>query len=343
MAESKNYNNFKKLPLPIIVTDINGKVISKNLIAKEYLNLRMGCSLYKYANDEDVRLVKYMAEKNRPAVMTLSGGDFACCALVIPDRSNEDLNLILTAIPYAPEFYGKPFALDEKEEFFKAFDSKIKLLTEALEGNLPGFSDKEINGYKYRAIKLKRLEKRLYERLSSPLDAMRETERPIFNTVELCSFLSRMCDSFNKLSGIVGFRLIYIPLKSYCPISLNSTYLAKMFVYISAYCVKYLDASGMNVYVEEQGELVKVIFESNTKETTQTTDSFDLTYISYCANALGAKTVCNESQRGNSTLELHFTRTATGTTVLSYQNMMFDVTEKFITKTISEAVEFFAE
>ena len=237
VAETVNFDELAHLPLPTLVTDADGKLIYKNELASKYFNVRRGCSIYKFCDKETAEQQMILANAGVPSVITIRQSDNASCCLVIPKGNN----LILTVIPYAFEFFGRealPVKSDNEilKNYFNQLEERISYVIDFLDGKAELITENANRRLKNNALKLMRLEKRIRTRLVENTDiAIRAINYSANKSVELCSFVSKITQMINSLSDVVGFRLIYIPRKDYSICNLNSTALAKLFIYISIF------------------------------------------------------------------------------------------------------------
>ncbi len=353
MSNSKEYSSkfksFDKIPMPIFITDTLGKVLYKNELARKNYSFRVGNNIFKFADDNDTDLVKSFICSEIPSTVVLKSDNWACCCLVIPKIFDDgERYCIYSSIPYSYDFFESACVVDKNSkviaDYFDEFENHISIILSSLENKIENIPEETLRILKYNAVKLMRFEKRLRANIfpkSGEYLRMLSANSGQQKSVDLCTFSNHMCKILNSMSNIVGFGLTYVPKNSYCLSRAVPAELAKIFVYIAMFCLKFSYSNDTIVFVTSNQNGGCITFESKlVTEYSVDFKSFDFAYISACAKNLGYKMEFIESQSDRLSIKLHVNYEISGVeNILSAVNTIFDVTEEYIKRSCLEAFE----
>lgn len=335
----------EKLPFPIFITDVNGKIIYKNKLCEKVFTIRKGRNILQFSDDKAEDAINTAVRSESCAIIPLQNSEFYGLVLVLPYKicDNETV-LVCSLAPYSYDFLDVHSEilsdLAELYEYKHCFENQVNTIKKALiNKNFAGLEE-AYSVLKITLMKLKRLKERLKNK-ASEMAVYTATNPGVYadKSINLCSFLPSFVNSFNALSGIVGFGVTYMPGEAYSICRANSSRLSALLVYVLAYCLKFAPCAQVSVSVSNINAGSRISFVPRTDfKVSDELLTLDFEYLSTMAAAYGINLEFGNTSDGRRCINMDIARKTGSAVYVSAADDFFDVPSAFILKTLMQAL-----
>ncbi len=345
-ANIPEFEGLRKLPLAVLVTDKDGKVIYKNELAAKYFNIRKRRSILQIADETAKEIITKAFENGTNAIVPLRSSDIYGLSLVIPRKGeNGEMQCIFSLVPYSYEFMEYQSEIIGKSSSFgehlEDFERQINIINDALEKGEYDFSEAACSMMKINIMKLRRFETRLQARVAEDASrAFRTIDIAYDKSIELCTFVSSFINIFNVLAGVVGGNAVYVPMRGYCVCRANSMQLTKLLVYILMYCMKFSVGGESEIYIVEDssGACISIVPKTGFIAGSVIAE-LDFCYLQSIARSQEHILEIGKTDDGRACINLRFPRRISSAASLSASGYIFDVSASYIEEIFREAFE----
>ncbi len=345
---SKNaemFEGIEKLPLPLFITDENGKIIYKNKFSEKYFNIRKGCNILRFTDEKAMETISAAAHCGNCAIVPLRNNEIFGLSIVIPKKGDGDkTEYIYSLVPYSYDFIECQSEsigeLSQLGEYYDCFESQISIIKDAVNNETSYDFSEAYSLMRVTLMKLKRLETRLQSR-AAEMSVYTGANKGIYfdRSINLCSFISPFLNIFNSLCGVVGCSVTYIPTEPYSICRANSSKLSELLVYLLMYCIKFSACGDVSVSVKNEtaGSCI-ILVPKDDFQTESVISRLDFSYLSTMAASQDFKLELGKTDDGRKCIVLSIERKIGTALSLSASDDIFDVSTAYIEQIFRRAL-----